>query len=86
MGGGPGARGEERGHLAEELAEASLEGLTDAVHDLCGSAAGTLQDVAGCGRDAVCVGSSACWFGAELQSITNTSSRLPLWLKRSRAT
>lgn len=61
-GGGPGACGEERRHLAEELAEASLEGLTDAVHDLSGSAAGTLQDVAGCRRDAVFVGLSVCWF------------------------
>lgn len=50
--GGPAAGGEERRHLAEELAEVSLEGLSDAVHDLGGSAARTLQDVAGCGRGA----------------------------------
>lgn len=37
-----------------------MEGLTDAVHDLSGSAAGTLQDVAGCRRDAVFVGLLVC--------------------------
>lgn len=68
MVGGPGASGEQGRHLAEELAEASLERLAHAVHDLRGSAAGTLQDVAGCGRDAAFACCVDCWSRAQRRS------------------